>query len=45
MCFLHFNKYKIKHMSSDKWAVLGESGAKLNKIIFSTKLVDWSGPL
>ena len=40
--FLRFNKYKVKHMSSDKWTVPGKLGAKLNKIIFSTKP---SGPV
>ena len=42
MCFLRFNKYKVKHMSSNKWTVLRKSGARLNKIIFSTKP---SGPV
>ena len=46
MCFLRFDKYKLKHMSSDKWTVLGKSGPGPNKTIFSTKnLVDRSGPL
>ena len=43
---LRFNKYKVKHMSSDKWTVMGKSGPGPNKTIFSTKnLVDQSGPL
>ena len=30
-------KRHIHGLSSDKWIVLGHSGARLNKIIFSTK--------
>ena len=35
--FLPFNKYKVKHIVVINGSFWGKSGARLNKIIFSTK--------
>ena len=39
MCFLRFNKYKVKHMSSVKWGHLENFEPNSINTIFSTEIL------